>query len=117
MRFWIAFLVWAVLFSPAANLGLAWDSSLMRGPQVTVHFDDTPRTGFYVYKMDGTEWLVDAHGTQYRMNGTEVMSSSQHLVEGSVDVWKKWRRWLPVCILTGGFWLFVAAPLTRKFRL
>jgi hypothetical protein len=58
----IAFILWAVLLTPAMNIGKAWQSSAEPGPVVTVNFKTGPVDGQMIYKMNGDAWLRDTKG-------------------------------------------------------
>lgn len=105
MRYFIAFVAWCLLLTPALNLGRAWQSSAADGPKVTVHFSDASKTGVYVYELDGSNWLVEETGHKHRIRGTERITSVEPIDTNSgaargVGFGQYWRGIIPLLALT-----------------
>ena len=78
MRTIIAFIVWALLVSPAINLGSVIQSHLVPGPVVEVHFEDkTVAKGHVQHHLDGSAWVKEEDGTLRKLHRwTEIRSTS-----------------------------------------
>lgn len=108
----LAFIAWLILLGPALQAGKVLQSHLYPGPVVKVRFEDGPAIeGRMRYRIDGSEWVVDAAGMEHKIDPAKivVIESIPRPVSHAeqFEIAMIWPGVLPLILLTLGLWASV----------
>lgn len=109
LRSVVAFIAWLLLLGPTLQAGKVLQSHIYPGPVVTVRFDDGAAIeGRMQYRIDGSEWMVDAAGMEHKINPAKVVvieSIPRPVSHGEqLKIPMVWPGVLPLILLTLGLW-------------
>lgn len=102
----LAFIAWLILLGPALQCGKVLQSHIDPGPVVKVRFEDGAAIeGRMQYRIDGSEWVVDAAAMEHKIDPAKVVIESVPRAGGHAEqfgVAMIWLGVLPLILLTLG---------------
>lgn len=108
----LAFIAWLILLDPALQAGKVLQSHIYPGPVVNVRIEDGAAIeGRMRYRIDGSDWVVDAAGMEHKINQAKivVIESIPRPVSPAeqFEIAMIWPGVLPLILLTLGLWVSV----------
>lgn len=107
----LAFIAWLILLGPALQAGKVLQSNIHPGPVVNVQFVDGAIEGRMRYRIDGSEWVVDAAGMEHKIDPAKPVVIESIPRPGAhteqFEFAMIWPGVLPLILLTLGLWTSV----------
>lgn len=112
LRSALAFIAWLILLGPALQAGKVLQSHIYPGPVVKVRFEDGAAIeGRMRYRIDGSEWVVDATGIEHKIDPAEMAVIESIPRPGAhaeqFEIAMIWPGVMPLIFLTLGLWASV----------